>query len=75
MIRSSDDEETKTSSSSAFSEKKAMFRQKSSQTIRSKIDSGLRRHSTGSDLQGKNSTSIQIEMGVKEGVCETPFKL
>ena len=70
MIRSSDDEETKTSSSSEMSKKKTMFRQKSSQTIRSKIDSGLRRHSTG-----KNSTSVQIEMGVKEGVCETPFKL
>ena len=39
-----------------------MFRQKSSQTVRSKIDSGLRRHSTGTDLQSKNSTSVQIEM-------------
>ena len=64
MIRSSDDEETKTSSSSELSDKKAMFRQKSSKTNRSRINSGLRRHSTGSDLQGKkNSTSVQIEMG------------
>ena len=64
MIRSSDDEETKTSSSSEFSDKKAIFRQKSSQTNRSKIDSGLRRHSTGSDLQeGNNTASVQIEMG------------
>ena len=59
MMGGNDEEETK---SSAYSKKK--MRRQSSKTRRTTAASSrLRRHSTGSSLQGNSTTEVHIEMG------------